>query len=46
MAVRPGDAELRRRLDAALARLRPAIAAVLDEYAVTASFQRGAAAAR
>lgn len=40
MAVRPGDGELRRTLDAALARLRPAIAAVLDEYAVTASFQR------
>jgi hypothetical protein len=46
MAVRPGDVELRRMLDAALARLRPAIAAVLDEYAVTASLQRAAAAAR
>ena len=48
MAVRPGDAELRRTLDAALARLRPAIAAVLDEYAVTtpAPLRRAAAAAR
>ena len=44
MAVRPGDAELRRRLDAALARLRPAIAAVLDQYAVTAPWPRAAAA--
>jgi len=46
MAVRPGDVELRLTLDAALARLRPAIAAVLDEYAVTAPLQRAAAAAR
>jgi len=44
MAVRPGDAELRRTLDAALARLRPAIAAVLDQYAVTAPWPRAAAA--
>jgi mxaJ protein len=44
MAVRPGDAELRRTLDAALARLRPSIAAVLDEYAVTAGLPPAAAA--
>ena len=44
MAVRPDDAELRHTLDAALARLRPAIAAVLDEYAVAAALPPAAAA--
>ncbi|HKU85251.1 MAG TPA: quinoprotein dehydrogenase-associated putative ABC transporter substrate-binding protein [Casimicrobiaceae bacterium] len=46
MAVRPGDAELQRTLDASLVRLQSAIAAVLDEYAVTAPLQRAAAAPR
>ena len=44
MAVRPGDGELRHTLDAALVRLRPAIAAVLNEYAVTAASAHAAAA--
>lgn len=43
MAVRPDDAELRRTLDAALTRLQPAIAAVLDEYAVTSPLPHAAA---
>ena len=44
MAVRPGDGELRRMLDASLARLQPAIAAVLDEYAVTGFVPRASVA--